>query len=293
MPSVADGGVAVAAGREVTVADALARFFSTDDLDGWDVLFAVLTLLATWLATRYARRAALAATARIKGLTPQVENLVLGAVNSLVLLLGIGLALTFLGAQTQPILVVVVLVGFVVFLTMRGLADNFGAGILLQTRMPIKVGEELTFGDWTGIVTSLNNRAVVLETYDGVRVHVPNSAVISHPLVNGAAIGARRSTVEVRLADLRDDEVGGVLLPAVSTVRGVLPDPGPDVLHVAADSVRTTLLVRYWHASLDGSAVTSAVVAALGAALRPRAGAWAVDSPPPRAVERRVPSPPV
>ncbi|MFD2795877.1 mechanosensitive ion channel family protein [Promicromonospora vindobonensis] len=275
------------------MADALARFFSTDSLDGWDVLFAALTLLATWLATRYARRAALVATARIKGLTPQVQDLVVGAVKYLVLLAGIGLALTFLGAQTQPILTVVVVVGIVVVLTMRGLADNFGAGILLQTRMPVKVGEELVFGDWTGVVTSLNSRAVVLETYDGVRVHVPNSAVISQPLVNGTAIGTRRSIVEVRLADLRDDELDSVVLPAVSAAPGVLAAPAPDVLHVAADSARTTLLVRYWHGSLDGSAVTSAVVAALGAALRSRTAAWAVDSPPSRAVERRVPSPPV
>ncbi|MDR7385524.1 mechanosensitive ion channel family protein [Promicromonospora iranensis] len=273
--------------------DALARFFSTDDLDGWDVLFAALTLLGTWLAARYARRAVLAATARIKGLTPQVQDLVLGTVNYLVLLAGIGLALTFLGAQTQPILTVVVVVGIVVVLTMRGLADNFGAGILLQTRMPVKVGEELVFGDWTGVVTALNSRAVVLETYDGVRVHVPNSAVISEPLVNGTGIGARRSVVEVRLAHLRDDEIDGVLLPAVSAAPGVHAAPAPDALHVAADSARTTLLVRYWHGSLDGSGVTSAVVAALGTALRSRTAAWAVDAPPSRAAERRVPSPPV
>jgi small-conductance mechanosensitive channel len=275
------------------VVDAIARFFSTDDLDGWDVLFAALTLLGTWLATRYARRAVRAATARIKGLTSQVQDLVVGTVNYLVLLAGIGLALTFLGAQTQPILTVVVVVGIVVILTMRGLADNFGAGILLQTRMPIKVGDELAFGDWTGIVTALNSRAVVLETYDGVRVHVPNSEVISQPLVNGTAIGARRSVVEVRLAELRDDEIDGVLLPAVSATPGVLPAPEPDVLHVAADSARTTLLVRFWHGALDGSGVTSAVVGALGAALRPRAAAWAVDSPRSRAPERRVPPPPV
>ena len=275
------------------MADALAQFFTTDDLDGWDVLFAALTLLGTWLATRYARRAARVATARIKGLTTQVQDLVVGMVSYLVLLAGIGLALTFLGAQTQPILTVVVVVGIVVVLTMRGLADNFGAGILLQTRMPVKVGDELAFGDWTGIVTSLNGRAVVLETYDGVRVHVPNSAVISQPLVNGTAIGARRSTVEVRLADLRDDEIDGLLLPAVSTASGVLTDPAPDVLHVAADPVRSTLLVRYWHGPLDGSAATSAVVAALGGALRSRDAAWAVDAPPPRGSERRVPVPPV
>ena len=273
--------------------DALAQFFSTDDLDGWDVLFAALTLLGTWLATRYARRAALAATARIKGLTPQVQDLVLGTVNYLVLLTGIGLALTFLGAQTQPILTVVVVVGIMVVLTMRGLADNFGAGILLQTRMPVKVGDELVFGDWTGIVTELNSRTVVLETYDGVRVHVPNSAVLSQPLVNGTAVGSRRGAVEVRLAGLRDDEADDVLLPAVTAAPGVLPEPAPDVLYVAADSARTTLLVRYWHGSLDGSAVTSAVVAALGDALSRRTAAWAVDSPPPRALERRVPPAPV
>ncbi|MFD7306728.1 mechanosensitive ion channel domain-containing protein [Promicromonospora sp. NPDC059942] len=272
------------------VGDAIAQFFSADDLDGWDVVLAVLTLLATWLATRYARRAALAATARIKGLHPQVRDAIVRAVHYLVLLAGIGVALGFLGAQTQPILTVVVVVGIVLVLTVRGLADNFGAGIVLQTRMPVVVGDEMAFGSWVGTVKELNNRTVVLETYDGVRVHVPNSLVISEPLVNGSAPGARRSEIEVRLADLRDDETDGVLL-AVSAVPGVLPAPPPDVLYVAADPARTTLRLRFWHAPTEGTAVSSAVVAALGTALRPRAAAWAVDAPPPADVERRVPPP--
>ncbi|MEV0889956.1 mechanosensitive ion channel domain-containing protein [Promicromonospora sp. NPDC050262] len=274
------------------VGDAIAQFFSTDDLDGWDVLLAVLTLLATWLATRYARRAALAATARIKGLHPQVRDAVVRAVHYLVLLAGIGVALGFLGAQTQPILTVAVVVGIVVVLTARGLADNFGAGIVLQTRMPVVVGDEMAFGSWVGTVKELNNRTVVLETYDGVQVHVPNSLVIAEPLVNGSAPGARRSEVEVRLADLRDDETDGVLL-AVSAVPGVLPAPPPDLLYVAADPARTTLRLRFWHGPTEGAAVSSATVAALGAALRPRAAAWAVDAPPPANVERRVPPPAV
>lgn len=274
------------------VGDAIAQFFSADDLDGWDVVLAVLTLLATWLATRYARRAALAATARIKGLHPQVRDAVVRAVHYLVLLAGIGVALGFLGAQTQPILTVVVVVGIVLVLTVRGLADNFGAGIVLQTRMPVVVGDEMAFGSWVGTVKELNNRTVILETYDGVRVHVPNSLVISEPLVNGSTPGARRSEVEVRLADLRDDETDGVLL-AVSAVAGVLPAPPPDVLYVAADPARTTLRLRFWHAPTEGTAVSSAIVAALGATLRPRAAAWAVDAPPPADVERRVPPPAV
>lgn len=275
------------------LADALAQFFSPDDLDGWDVLLAVLTLLATWLATRYARRAALAATARIKGMHPQVREALVRAVRYLVLLAGIGVALGFLGAQTQPILTVVVVVGIVVVLTVRGLADNFGAGVVLQTRMPVAVGDEMAFGPWVGIVKELNNRTVILETYDGVRVHVPNSAVISEPLVNGSALGARRSEVEVRLADLRPGEADDVLLPTVAAVPGVLTAPAPDVLHVAADALRSTLRLRFWHGPTDGAAVSSAVVAALGVALRPRAATWAVDAPPPQDVERRVPPPPV
>lgn len=272
------------------VGDAIAQFFSTDDLDGWDVLLAVLTLLATWLATRYARRGTIAATSRIKGLHPQVREAVVRTVHYLVLLAGIGIALGFLGAQTQPILTVVVVVGIVVVLTVRGLADNFGAGIVLQTRMPVSVGDEMAFGSWVGTVKELNNRTVILETYDGVRVHVPNSSVISEPLVNGSAPGARRSEVEIRLADLRDDETG-TLLPTVSAVPGVLSAPAPDLLYVAADPARTTLRLRFWHGPTEGLAVSSAIVAALGTALRGRGAAWAVDAPPPQDVERRVPPP--
>ena len=60
------------------------------------------------------------------------------------LLLGIGIGLAFLGANVQPLLAVVIVVLVVVVLVLRGVADNFAASVIIQSRKQVVVGEEIT-----------------------------------------------------------------------------------------------------------------------------------------------------
>ncbi|HYJ24876.1 MAG TPA: mechanosensitive ion channel domain-containing protein [Acidimicrobiia bacterium] len=98
----------------------------------------------------------------------------------------------------QPLLTAVIVIGVILALALRGIAENFAAGIVLQTRRPIEVGDEVDSLDYVGDVIEMNGRAVIIETFDGRRVHLPNSEVLSNPLVKHTDRGARRSDVEVR-----------------------------------------------------------------------------------------------
>ncbi|WP_366518579.1 mechanosensitive ion channel domain-containing protein [Herbiconiux sp.] len=73
----------------------------------------------------------------------------------------------------------------VVFLALRGVSANFTAGIILQTRHPINVGDDIEFDEFHGVVQELNGRSVVL-TVEGVEAVVLDAvdsidAVLSEP----------------------------------------------------------------------------------------------------------------
>jgi small-conductance mechanosensitive channel len=208
-----------------------------------------------------------AGVGRISGLSDNLRLVIVRVVKYLVLLLGIGIALTFLGAQLQPLITVMLIVLAVLALTMRGIADNFGAGIVLQTRKPIGPGDEISSQGYTGVVLELNGRSVVIRTNDGRVVHLPNAELLSAPLTNHSEHGVRRSEVEVRLTD-PDLSVSHGLPATTQAVPGVLTDPAADIVLVTVEPSRVVLRLRFWHEPLAYVRVTSAVVEQVGAHLR-------------------------
>jgi small-conductance mechanosensitive channel len=130
------------------------------------VLAVVVPILA-WLLSRAGRKATARVLARLEGMTPDMKGLIARIVGYLVIFLGVGIVLSLLGAPIQPLLAAAIVIGVVLALAMKGIAENFAAGILLQTRRPIHVGDEVESVGYQGNVTEMNSRAVVV---DPVRV---------------------------------------------------------------------------------------------------------------------------
>ena len=183
-----------------------------------------------------------------------------------IVLLAFVYALSIVGFDTAPIVLALVVIGIILFLSGRSLAENFGAGLVLQTRAPFEMGDQITSVDYTGTVLEITARTVLLETIDGRRVHIPNGTVLGNPIVNLTTLGARRTTVEVGLAYGTDlDSARGAMLETVRGVGGVLADPAPDVLVRSFDDSAITFHVRYWHEPTIGNErlVTDEVIRAV------------------------------
>ena len=177
----------------------------------------------------------------------------------------------------QPLLTAVIVIGVILALALRGIAENFAAGIVLQTRRPIEVGDEVDSLDYVGDVIEMNGRAVIIETFDGRRVHLPNSEVLSNPLVNHTDRGARRSEVEVRSRSREFEQTLQDLADVVAGVPGVLSAPPP----VVNLPVLVTALVQFWHQPSDGLTVRTEVIRAVAAARRGRTEMATIVTPPP------------
>ncbi|MFB9308191.1 small-conductance mechanosensitive channel [Agromyces hippuratus] len=247
----------------------MADWVASLDIDGWSLGLALLTALATWLLAVFARKGTRKLLAKVPALTPALQTLIVRVVNYAIILLGVGIALSFFGASIQPLIAVAIIVGVVLVLVLRGIADNFAAGVVLQTRRPISIGDEIESDGTVGIVQELNGRSVVVRTVDGQTVHLPNSSVLQNPLVNNSAHGARRSTVEVRVATGGPsvDEVGTVVVDAATAATGVHRHEPLILRTIARTPERTVLHVQFWHHPLHGVAVRSAVVDAVADAL--------------------------
>ncbi|MDF1602375.1 mechanosensitive ion channel [Nocardioides sp. YIM 152315] len=263
------------------------------DLDGWTVLWAAVVVVATLLLARYAVRATLRIGERVGGLSRDAVVGVARVVRYAIYLLGVGVALSVLGAPIKPVLVALLLVLGALVLIGRGIADSFGAGLVLQSRRTLKLGDLIESSGHRGHVVDLNMRSVVIRTADGVTVYLPNSEVLDSPLLNFSTHGTTRSEIEVSVTATGAD---ADLLAAPESARvaavaghGVLGSPAPAVRLMNVSPRRVVFRLHVWHAPDAAIEVRSRVIADVAAALRAGGDLDATVSWPAPAVGPRPP----
>lgn len=251
-------------------------------IDPTHVIAALIVVLVAWLASRYTRRAMARVLSRVPGISEPMRSLTARITGYLVLFLGFGIALSILGAPIQPLLAVAIIVGVVLFLALRGIADNVAAGVLLQTRRPVAIGDEIEVSGDVGEIIEMNSRTVVISTYDGRQVHIPNADLLGNPLANHSAIGERRTDIEVRVA-VEPDRAAAIMSEVLSAARaaeGIRADPLPAVFATAIENSRLTLLLQVWHEPTSSRTAVSSVVVALGELAARKGLEMTVISPP-------------
>ncbi|MFC4137449.1 MULTISPECIES: mechanosensitive ion channel family protein [unclassified Microbacterium] len=249
----------------------------------WQLLVAVIIVILGWVAAHFVHKGTAALLGRVPNMPEGYVQPVARGAEYLVIAFGIGLALAILGANIQPVLAVVILVGVVIVLVLRGTADNFASSVMIQSRRTVEVGDivqvDTPDGAMTGTVTELNARAIILVTADGATVHVPNSKLLSDSVVNLSSHGKGRGQVQVRM-ERRDDDTVEALLARLTGVTGTaspsVSDPVATVQAVSPERVIAT--VRFWHPPADGVPATSDVVRALADAFHAEKRAATVSS---------------
>jgi len=267
--------------RRVDISD----FLTTNTITPVDAVIAVLVVIAGWIVSSLAKRWALTLLRKVQGLSEAAASLVARVLRYSLLLLTLGIALTVLGAPLQPVLAAVIVVAAICFLALRGIAENFGAGLVIQARRSVKVGDEIEVLGYTGVVKELNGRAVVLHTVDGKTVHVPNTDLLQSPVTSDTERGLARSELELRVQTaLPYREVQRIALDAVRSVDHVRSVPTVQILLAAHPPEAMTFRVRFWHPPLHRAELRSVCVCALVDAFEATDAAasviWSVPPPP-------------
>jgi small conductance mechanosensitive channel len=240
--------------------------------DWWRLAIAIVVAVLVWVASRFARRGILRLITRTGATSPGAALLVARTGGYAVILTGIGVGLSIFTRSVQPLLVVVVLPLVLVAFSLRGMIENFIAGLVLQARGAVRIGDRLQITSpsrdpLVGTVVDIDARAVELHSDDGRVAHVANTTLLTGTVVNESRLGRRRSEIRVHARAASATPVRGLVATATSSVDGVLTEPAPTVEVWGRTNDSVLLRVMFWHAPAAADAVAPAVVDAVGEAL--------------------------
>lgn len=134
---------------------------------------------------------------------------------------------------------------------MQEIFANFVSGIIILFERPVRIGDIITLGEFSGTVSKIRIRATTLVDFDGKEVIVPNKSFVTERLVNWALSDTvTRVIAHVGVAYGADLELTKkLLLQAADDCELVMKDPAPVVyfLNFGASTLDHELRVYVGH----------------------------------------------
>ncbi|MDO5513423.1 mechanosensitive ion channel family protein [Corynebacterium sp.] len=213
---------------------------------GW-VIALLIVIIGLIVANRVAR--GIRALGRERGSVATAVSLVARVVQSLIVIIAIATALNLVGIDLGPVLASAGVVGIIVGFGLKDIAENYIAGVILAFRRVFLIGDEIMVSDkLTGRVEELSLRYIRLRTRDGLRVYLPNAAILKEPLVNLTRNGSRRGEFHIAVSyDTDLDRAREIAEAAVEKLDGFGADSRPAAYVTEFGTAAVTLLIHYWY----------------------------------------------
>lgn len=213
-----------------------------------DVIFAISALVASVILSRIAKRGLRRLFDGIDGMPEQAGSIISRGVGYIILTFGLVLALEALGFSLGPVGTLLLLVFIGLLLAAKPLLQDLGAGLIIQTRHPFEVDDQVSIDGHEGAVIEVSARTLRLLTVDGRRIHVPNRAVLDGAIVNLTAGGRRLTTFVAGVAyDTDLDRAVEVVVEALRSAPGVLTEPAPEAFVEEFSDSTVNIACRFWH----------------------------------------------
>ncbi|HET7158424.1 MAG TPA: mechanosensitive ion channel domain-containing protein, partial [Burkholderiales bacterium] len=187
----------------------------------------VTLLLALWLG-RVIESRAMGASALNVNLRVMITKLaqallLLGAI--LIVLPAVGIDLTVLSVFGG-------MLGVGIGFGLQKIASNYISGFIILLDRSVSIGDVVTVDKYTGQLTRMTARYVVVRANEGTETIIPNETMITSPVVNHSYTDRRvRVGVPVQVAYQSDlDVVGRALVDAAKRHKRVLAEPPPKML---------------------------------------------------------------
>lgn len=233
---------------EARVSPALERVqeYVTNAVEYLPVLVvALIVVLLFWFLSALTER--LQSSFERLGLVPLMANLVTRMLRFVVFVVGLVLALDVLGITTLvgAILGTAGVLGVAIGFAFQDIIENYLAGLLLSIRQPFNLNDVISIDDVTGKVVRLTSRELLIMTFDGNHVRIPNANVFKSVLTNYTRNPRRRFEFSLGI-DVEEDlavaqELGVATLRAMP---GVLDQPEP--FAVVADVGDSNVAVTFY-----------------------------------------------
>lgn len=136
---------------------------------------------------------------------------------------------------------------------MQEIFANFVSGVIILFERPIRVGDIITLGDKTGVVSRIRMRATTITDWDRKEYIVPNKDLVTERLLNWSLSDqTNRVSVKVRVAYGSDTELACQLLrDAAAECPAVLETPGPIAFFESFGDSTLNLVLHTFLPTLD------------------------------------------
>lgn len=213
---------------------------------GLRAMLVVVLMIVAWTFSGWASALVRTGLSRVK-FDETLTKFIAKVVRWLILLLVALACLSKFGVETTSFAAVLGAAGLAIGLAFQGTLSNFAAGGMLLIFRPYKVGDAV---DTAGVLGTVNEIALFtteIDTFDGRRIIVPNSAIYGSVIENIWYHPRRRVDVEVGVSyDADIDATRQVLEKAVQNVPQFVADPEPAVVLNGLGASSVDWVVRAW-----------------------------------------------
>jgi small conductance mechanosensitive channel len=208
------------------------------------VVIVLFFLKLARIAERLLRRAMASEHVQVSQL---LHRMVLSTTRSVIIVVGLLIALSQLGISLAPLLAGLGIAGFVIGFALQDSLSNFACGIMILIYKPFDVGDLVEVGGVFGTVNHMSLVNTTVLTIDNQTLVVPNNSIWQNVIKNVTAQDTRRIDMTFGIGYSDDiPKAEKILREIIETHESVLGDPEPIVrLHELGDS-SVNFVVRPW-----------------------------------------------
>lgn len=220
---------------------------------GLNILAFIGVLIAFWIASRVVAGLVRAAINKAsKNASKLLKDVAVGMVKRVLMIIGLIVAVGQLGVDITPLIAAIGAAGLVIGLALQGTLSNFASGILILINRPYDVGNVISAGGVTGVVSKMSLVSTTIKTFDNQIMYVPNNEIWNGVITNVTGLPTRRVDLVFGIGYADDiAKAEQIINDAITTHPKVLQDPAPTVkVHELADS-SVNFVVRPWSTTAD------------------------------------------
>ncbi|MCQ8893977.1 MAG: mechanosensitive ion channel family protein [Methanolinea sp.] len=178
---------------------------------------------------------------------PTEREKLIKVIQAAIIIIGVYAAFPRFDINLADMVVVGGTIGLVVAFASQRIVSNLGSGLFLIAERPMKPGDNVNIGSFSGTVDQIRVLSTIIKTYEGVYVRVPNEKIFTSEITNYVANVARRFEYTIGISYRSDAEAAlRIIRDLLSSHPFVLAHPAPSVFVDALSDSSVSIRVFIW-----------------------------------------------